>query len=104
MADQPTADRPKATFAYFPTLQNREAFFERITSDQVGAGILLKQYLLMSLFAFLYGIIMGSYNSVLQALVAGVKVSVMFSAAILICFPAFFIIQYILGSLCCARY
>jgi len=98
MADQPAADHSKATFAYFPTLQNREAFFERITSDRVGGRTMLNQFLLMSAFAFLYGVIMGSYNGVLQAVVAGGKVAVMFSAAILICFPAFFIIQYILGS------
>ncbi len=98
MADQSTADQSKPTFAYFPTLQNREAFFEKITSDQVGGRTMLRQYLLMALFAFLYGVIMGSYSGVLQAMVAGIKVSVMFSAAILICFPAFFIIQHILGS------
>ncbi len=92
------ADERKAAFAFFPTLQNREEFFARVTSDEVGGAVIFKQYLLMSLFTFLYGVIMGSYNSVLQALVAGVKVTVMFSGAIIICFPALFIIQYILGS------
>ena len=41
---------------------------------------------------------MGSYHSFIQALTAGAKVSVLFSLALLICFPAFFIIQFILGS------
>ena len=41
---------------------------------------------------------MGSYHSAFQALAAGVKVCVLFSLALLICFPAFFIIQFILGS------
>ncbi|MBN2366679.1 MAG: actin-binding WH2 domain-containing protein [Calditrichaeota bacterium] len=41
---------------------------------------------------------MGSNHSVLQALVAGIKLPLLFFLALLICFPAFYIVQYILGS------
>ncbi|MHC4640311.1 MAG: actin-binding WH2 domain-containing protein, partial [Planctomycetota bacterium] len=47
---------------------------------------------------FLYGVVMGSYNGFLQAISSGIKVPLLLSLAILICFPAFFIIQYALGS------
>jgi len=41
---------------------------------------------------------MGSYNSLLQAIVAGLKVMVLFISSLLICFPSFFIIQQVFGS------
>jgi hypothetical protein len=82
----------------FPSLQNTEAFFQRIT-DQDGIGRrILSQLVLLVLFSFLYGSAMGAYHSVIQALVAGAKLAVLFPLVLLICFPAFFIIQYILGS------
>lgn len=83
---------------YFPTLQNREEFFQRITAEQGALHRIGSQYLLVCLLSFLYGVIMGSYHSFLQAIAAGAKVCVLFSLALLICFPAFFIIQYMLGS------
>jgi hypothetical protein len=41
---------------------------------------------------------MGSYNGFLQAISSGIKVPLLFSLAFLVCFPAFFIIQHVLGS------
>jgi len=86
------------SFEYFPSLNNTEEYFQKITAEAGAGRRIFNQYLLLSLFAFLYGIIMGSYHSFLQAIVAGLKLSVLFSLVLLICFPAFFIIQYILGS------
>jgi len=91
--------RQKITlFEFFPTLQNKEDFFLKITQEEGVLRRILSQYLLLSLFSFLYGVVMGSYHGLWQALAAGVKVSVLFSLVLLICFPAFFIIQFILGS------
>jgi hypothetical protein len=42
--------------------------------------------------------IMGCYSGFLQALTAGVKVPILFFLSLLICFPAFFVLQFILGS------
>ncbi|HUI11391.1 MAG TPA: hypothetical protein VL221_13755 [Bacteroidota bacterium] len=53
--------------------------------------------LFIALTAF-YGLVMGCYSGWLQALTAAVKVPVMFFLSLLVCFPAFFLIQYILGS------
>jgi len=41
---------------------------------------------------------MGCYSGPLQALTAGVKVPVLFALSLFICFPAFFLLQFILGS------
>lgn len=86
------------SFEYFPSLNNTEEFFKKITAEEGAGRRILNQHLLLSLFAFFYGIIMGSYHSFVQAIVAGLKVAILFSLVLLICFPAFFIIQYILGS------
>lgn len=67
------------------------------SSDEI-ANRIISLYVLMSLFSFMYGIVMGSYHSLLQAISAAINVPVLFSLALLICFPAFYIIQFILGS------
>jgi hypothetical protein len=59
---------------------------------------ILNQVLLLGSFLFLYGFVMGAYSGLLQAVVSGVKLAVLFTLALVICFPAFFIVQYILGS------
>ena len=58
----------------------------------------MMQLLVITLFAFLYGLAMGSYHSLPQSLIAGIKLIVLFLSALLICFPSFYIIQLILGS------
>lgn len=86
------------SFEFFPSFQNRDDYFERITSKEHLLSKILSLYLVMNLFSFMYGIAMGSYHSFAQAISAGIKVPVLFSLSLLICLPAFFIIQYILGS------
>ena len=60
------------SFEYFPSLNNTEEFFKKITAEEGAGRRILNQLLLLSLFAFLYGVVMGSYHSLLQAIVAGV--------------------------------
>jgi len=83
---------------FFPTLQNREEYFQKITKETGTTARILNQYLLLCIFSFSYGAVMGSYHSLSQAIASGAKVTVLFSLVLLICFPAFFIIQFILGS------
>jgi hypothetical protein len=86
------------SFENYPTLSNSEVFFEKIVKDEKAGTRTLNQLLLLCLFLFLYGLVMGAYQSPLQAVVSGIKISTLFTVALLICFPAFFIVQYILGS------
>ena len=86
------------TLEYLPTLQNREEYFRKITTADNLTGTIINQYLVILFFSFLYGVIMGAYHGPLQAVAAGIKVAVLFTIALVICFPAFYIIQYILGS------
>ncbi|MFC1564209.1 hypothetical protein ACFL6G_04690 [candidate division KSB1 bacterium] len=82
----------------FPNFQNKDDFFRRITSEKGVLKKIIVLYLILNVFSFFYGVVMGSYHSFLQAVTAGVKVSLLFTLVLVICFPAFFIIQHILGS------
>jgi hypothetical protein len=86
------------SFESFPSLVNSEEFYEKIIAAKDARNRIFNQILLMSLFLFLYGLVMGAYQGFEQAIVSGIKVALLYSLALLICFPAFFIIQYILGS------
>ncbi len=77
--------------------QNAESYFEERNKDQ-SKKLILNQLLIICVFTFLYGIVMGSYHSFLQSIVAGFKVTFLFLSAILICFPSFYVIQQVLGS------
>ena len=81
----------------FKIFQDKESFFEEADNKQSNQFI-YKQILIICLFCFIYGVVMGSYHSPLQAIVAGVKVMILFITSLLICFPSFFIIQQVLGS------
>jgi hypothetical protein len=83
---------------FFKDFQDKDKFFEKMTSDEDMFHRAVSQYILLSICTFLYGCVMGSYNGFLQAISSGIKVPLLLSLAILICFPAFFIIQYALGS------
>ena len=83
---------------YFPTLQNSDVYFEKITNESGILKTISRLILLLALLSYFYGIVMGSYHSIEQALVAGIKLFFLFILILIICFPAFFIIQYILGS------
>lgn len=81
----------------FKIFQNKESYFEEINQKQSN-GLIANQIIVICAFAFIYGLAMGSYHSLLQSIVAGVKVVLLFLSTIIICFPSFFIIQQVLGS------
>ncbi|MCF8371600.1 MAG: hypothetical protein K9H64_08250 [Bacteroidales bacterium] len=82
----------------FDIFQDRERFFELIDNKENRSRILLYQVLVIISLALFYGIVMGSYNSFLQAIVSGLKIPSLLMFALFICFPAFYVIQYMLGS------
>ena len=79
-------------------LQNREKFLTKLQDDSYRANIILGQLLLIFIFTFFYGVIMGSYNGLAQALSTGMKLWLLFILTLIICFPSFYIVQLILGS------
>ncbi len=81
-----------------PSFQNKDSFFENILQDNEPLKKIAVSYLLLCIFSFVYGLVMGCYHSFLQAVVTGCKLTFLFSAVLIICFPAFFIVQFLLGS------
>ena len=81
-----------------PGLHDKDDFFESIAKDEHPGRRILQLAALFTAFTFFYGIIMGAYSGPLQALTAAFKVPLMFFLSLVICFPAFFILQMILGS------
>ena len=81
----------------FGIFQKTESYFSDRTKEQSNK-LILNQVLIICAFTFIYGIVMGSYHSLPQSLVSGIKVMVLFLGAIIICFPSFFVIQQVLGS------
>lgn len=81
----------------FRMFQNTESYFEDSNREKSGR-LIVNQLLIICIFTFLYGVVMGSYHSFLQSVAAGLKVTFLFYSAILICFPSFYVIQQVLGS------
>ena len=82
----------------FEVLQDREAFFENISEQKYTTRIISGQVILIAILCFSYGLVMGSYNSLQQALLTGIKIWMLLSLTLIICFPSFYIVQLILGS------
>jgi hypothetical protein len=88
----------KTTRSIFKVFQHGDEYFESLSNEEFSKKFVLKQILFILLFSFIYGIVMGSYNGVLQSLVTGVKVPCLIFISLFICFPALFVIQYMIGS------
>jgi len=82
----------------FKVFQHSEEYFEILSDPKNSRKYVLKQMLFIFLFSFLYGVVMGSYNGLLQSLVTGIKVPCLIFLSLLICFPALYVIQYMIGS------
>ena len=90
-------ERESGLLQVFKVFQSTESYFDERSNAQ-SKKLMLNQLLIICVFTFLYGVVMGSYHSFLQSFVAGVKVMFLFMCSILICFPSFFVIQQVLGS------
>ncbi len=90
-------ERKTGLMEVFKIFQNTEAYFDERNKEQSNK-LILNQILIICIFTFAYGIVMGSYHSFLQSVVAGLKVVFLFLCSIIICFPSFFVIQQVLGS------
>lgn len=87
----------KEIMQVFRIFQNTESYFDELDINRSNR-LILHQVFIICVFTFLYGIVMGSYHSFVQSMVAGLKVVILFVSTIIICFPSFFIIQQVLGS------
>jgi hypothetical protein len=86
------------SFDFFQSFHSNDAFYDKITNEAQLKSEILKHLILVFLFSLIYGAIMGSYNSFMQAVSSAIKMPVLILLIIIICFPAFYVIQTVLGS------
>jgi len=88
----------KTNQSIFNVFQHNDEYFEMLSDSGLSRKWVIKQLLFILLFSFIYGIVMGSYNGFLQSMVTGIKIPCLIFLSLLICFPALFVIQYMIGS------
>jgi len=100
-ADRPVSPAPSLhSYGEFlaALLNNRDAYF-----DEVVAGVDLGRKLRFALGTLLvlgglYGGVAGAYSGPLQAVAAAAKLPFLFLATFAVCFPAFYVVQVLVGS------
>ena len=88
----------KSTLSVFRIFQQSEDFFDKLSDQSYGRRMVLNQVIIILLFLLVYGVVMGSYNGFLQSIVTSLKIPGLIFLSLLICFPALFVIQYMIGS------
>jgi hypothetical protein len=88
----------KNDVSVFKVFQHSDEFFEMLSDPDSSRKVVIKQVGITLLFSLIYGIVMGSYNGVIQSLVTGLKMPCLIFLSLIICFPALFVIQYMIGS------
>jgi hypothetical protein len=88
----------KTSLSIFKVFQRSDEFFEMLSDSNLSRKYVMQQVLFIFLFSMAYGIVMGSYNGFLQCLVTGAKIPCLIFISLLICFPALYVIQYMIGS------
>lgn len=79
-------------------LSDRDRFFGEVVAGQDLAAKLRYSLCTLIPLAALYGLTAGFYSGWLQAFSAAIKLPLMFMVTFLICFPAFFVVQVLVGS------
>jgi len=88
----------KTDLSIFKVFQHSDEYFEMLSDSEFSMKLAIKQVMVIFAFALIYGIVMGSYNGFQQSMATGIKVPGLIFLSLLICFPALFVIQYMIGS------
>ncbi len=83
---------------FYSLLRDSENFFHQIFDGEHLWSKASQLIIGCVAFFFIAGFVMGIYNSPLQAIAAGVKIPLLFLLSLIICFPALFVFNIILGS------
>jgi hypothetical protein len=79
-------------------LGDRERFFQQVVEGEDLARKLRYAVVTLLGLSALYGGVAGAYSGPLQALASAVKLPLLFVTTFVVCFPAFFVVQVLLGS------
>ena len=91
---------PFSTYQEFLTslLGERDRFFEEVVDHRDLGPKLKNAALTVALLSGFFGLIAGAYSGPFQAVSAGIKLPFLFFATFAVCFPAFYIVQVLVGS------
>src|SRR2546425_3248535 len=103
MATRPDGAIPRRAMATYhdflrSLLSDRDRFFEEVVE---GVGLRSKlRYAVVTIVALsgFFGLVAGAYSGPAQAVSAAVKLPFLFFATFAVCFPAFFVVQVLVGS------
>src|SRR2546422_4067783 len=103
MATRPDGAIPRRAMATYhdflrSLLSDRDRFFEEVVE---GVGLRSKlRYAVVTIVALsgFFGLVAGAYSGPAQAASAAVKLPFLFFATFAVCFPAFFVVQVLVGS------
>ncbi|MGF1538686.1 MAG: actin-binding WH2 domain-containing protein [Elainellaceae cyanobacterium] len=79
-------------------LRAQTALFEQIFSQKELPRIILSMSVLSAILAGIYGLVMGMYNGLFQALASGVKLPILFLLTAIICIPSLYTFNVLLGQ------
>ena len=79
-------------------LSDRDRFFAEVADAHGLRGKLLYSLLTLLVLSALYGAAAGAYAGPAQAVSAALKLPLLFLGTLAICFPAFFVVQVLVGS------
>src|SRR2546422_11477922 len=93
-------DQPITSYSDFlkALLSDRERFFEEVVEGVALGSKLRYAVVTMITLSGFFGLVAGAYSGPAQALSAGVKLPFLFFATFAVCFPAFFVVQVLVGS------
>src|SRR5690348_11403017 len=91
---------PISTYSEFlrALLADRDRFFDEVVEGTDLSRALRYTILTIIGFSGFFGFVAGMYSGPLQAISAGVKLPFLFFATFVICFPAFYVVQVLVGS------
>jgi hypothetical protein len=94
------ADQPIMSYADFlkALLSDRERFFEEVVEGVALRSKLRYAVVTIMVLSGFFGLVAGAYSGPTQAVAAGVKLPFLFFATFAVCFPAFFVVQVLVGS------
>jgi hypothetical protein len=88
----------KTSSSILKVFQHSDEYFETLSDSNFSKKYVVQQVIFIFLFSLIYGIVMGSYNGFYQSLVTGIKMPCLIFLSLLICFPALYVVQYMIGS------
>jgi hypothetical protein len=91
-------DEKQGFLWFLYSFHDKDAFFEQLTDIKKAGKQAVSLYAYVFLLAFIYGLSMGSYTGPLQAVTTAIKIPFLLTVTLLVCFPALFVIQTMLGS------